>query len=309
MQKGIWTDPWGQQNPRRLANFNLRAFGRNQKHAVARRQGVMSGINPGVRRSMMAGDPSWLSQFVKHNSGLAKKIVGGIATIAAPFTGGLSLAAVPLINSRIGMSSGGSTKLATLPSQTPLPNMMFRPTATAGMGKAAGMTAGLAPLPPNMQYGSSSILDTISGFLDPAGGSDIPPDAQDTPNSPADPGTVMTAIPSSGGGSMLYHHFFGKSNSKAIPVSQTNGVRPSGYHINKHGFYLSSIATWIQPGTVWVKSRRRNPLNPRALHRSIARLVSARHAVKRLGILETVRHKRPRRRIGSGGQLKRLKAG
>jgi hypothetical protein len=119
----------------------------------------------------------------------------------------------------------------------------------------------------------------------------------------------MTAIPSSGGGSMLFHHFFGKSNSKAIPVSQTNGVRPSGYHVNKHGFYLSSIATWIQPGTVWVKSRRRNPLNPRALHRSIARLVSARHAVKRLGILETVRHKRPRRRIGSGGQFKRLKAG
>jgi hypothetical protein len=302
MQKGIWTDPWGQRNPRLLANFNLRAMNRNQKHAAARRQGVLSGAGAGVRRSMMAGDPSWLSQFVKHNSGIVKKLVGVAGAALAPITGGASMLAAGLVNSRVGISSGGSTKLATNP-VAPLPNMMFRPTATAGMGKAAGMTAGLAPLPPNM-----NILNTL---LDP-GTYDLPSDGSDTqdnPSAPADPGTVMTAIPSSGGGSMLFHHFFGKSNSKAIPVSQTNGVRPSGYHLNKHGFYLSSIATWIQPGTVWVKSRRRNPLNPRALHRSIARLVSARHAVKRLGILETVRHKRPRRRIGSGGQFKRLKAG
>lgn len=307
MQKGLWTDPWGARNPGHLANFNLRALNRNQKHNVARRQGVMSGINPGVRRSMMAGDPSWLSQFVKHNA----KIIGGVVgTVGGALgLGPVGAIAGAALGRALAGGSGGSTKLAT-PAVAPLPNMMFRPTATAGMGKAAGMTAGLAPLPPNMSL-LGTITNQIVGSFDPGayGEPGDPTGGQDTPNAPADPGTVMTAIPSSGGGSMLFHHFFGKSNSKAIPVSQTNGVRPSGYHINKHGFYLSSIATWINPGTVWVKSRRRNPLNPRALHRSIARLVSARHAVKRLGILETVRHKRPRRRIGSGGQFKRLKAG
>ena len=57
-----------------------------------------------------------------------------------------------------------------------------------------------------------------------------------------------------------------------------------GYHWNKSGFYrkggpCSKYAPgWVEKGTVCVKNRRRNPLNPRALSRSMSRIHSAKKA-------------------------------
>ena len=54
-----------------------------------------------------------------------------------------------------------------------------------------------------------------------------------------------------------------------------------GYHWNKSGYFLKS-GQWIAKGTKEVRNRRRNPLNPRALDRSISRITSAKRASKKL---------------------------
>lgn len=62
-----------------------------------------------------------------------------------------------------------------------------------------------------------------------------------------------------------------------------------GYHLNKTGYYTKAQG-WVPEGSRCVKNRRRNPLNPRALSRSIARISSAKNAAKFLGRV-TVREK------------------
>jgi hypothetical protein len=50
-----------------------------------------------------------------------------------------------------------------------------------------------------------------------------------------------------------------------------NGGKPSGYHANKSSYWLMD-GTFIEKGTRWVKNRRRNPANARALSRAIGRI-------------------------------------
>lgn len=47
-----------------------------------------------------------------------------------------------------------------------------------------------------------------------------------------------------------------------------------GYHLNKSSYFLMD-GTFIERGTKWVKNRRRNPGNMRALSRSLGRIKSA----------------------------------
>jgi len=65
------------------------------------------------------------------------------------------------------------------------------------------------------------------------------------------------------------------------PLVGTKGITPcaTGYHYNKTTYYSKKYGV-IQKGTVCVKNRRRNPLNPRALSRSMARVKSAQKAVR-----------------------------
>lgn len=55
------------------------------------------------------------------------------------------------------------------------------------------------------------------------------------------------------------------------------GPAPRGKHLNKTGYFLKG-GQYVAPGSRWVSNRRRNPLNPRALSRSMARLTSAKKA-------------------------------
>ena len=230
----------------------------------------------------MMGDPSWLSQFIKHNS----KLIGG------------ALGDIPLVG---GVLSGAFN--AIVPSNARAGSAVTRPASTGPLGGGFA-TGGLAPtgnFP--LRIGNFD----PSGPIDPTTGQPLPPDT----TIPTDSGggtPPVVAIPSSGGGSMLYHHFFGTSKSRAIPVSQ-QPMRPRGYHINRHGYYLSTIATYIHPGDVWVPNRRRNPLNPRALHRSMSRLISAKHAVKKLHLLDVPRRHAPRRTFARIPTRKQLGSG
>ena len=56
---------------------------------------------------------------------------------------------------------------------------------------------------------------------------------------------------------------------------------PSGFHPNKSSYFLMD-GSHVEEGSRCVKNRRRNPLNPRALSRSIGRIKGAKRASKLL---------------------------
>jgi hypothetical protein len=75
------------------------------------------------------------------------------------------------------------------------------------------------------------------------------------------------------------------------PEPGTAVMRPGGscgvpgYHLNRAGYWsnknkLLPGASWTEPGTVCVRNRRMNPLNPRALSRSMRRLAGFTKAVR-----------------------------
>lgn len=53
----------------------------------------------------------------------------------------------------------------------------------------------------------------------------------------------------------------------------------AGYHYNKSRYYSTRYGV-VEKGSVCVKNRRRNPLNPRALSRAMSRVKSAQKAVR-----------------------------
>ena len=65
---------------------------------------------------------------------------------------------------------------------------------------------------------------------------------------------------------------------------------PRGYHWNKSSYFLRS-GEFVPKGSKLVKNRRRNPLNPRALSRSLSRIESAKKAASTLNRV-TVRKKK-----------------
>jgi len=67
------------------------------------------------------------------------------------------------------------------------------------------------------------------------------------------------------------------SSGPLVGSQQAAACTVRGYHHNKSTYYTKKYGV-IQKGTVCVKNRRRNPLNPRALSRALARLESAKKA-------------------------------
>lgn len=63
----------------------------------------------------------------------------------------------------------------------------------------------------------------------------------------------------------------GQTGSVSVQgVPGMNGGCPSGYHLNKSGYFLKS-GQYVPPGTACVKNRRMNPANPKALRRGLRR--------------------------------------
>jgi len=63
-----------------------------------------------------------------------------------------------------------------------------------------------------------------------------------------------------------------------------DSAQPAGYHANKSSYFLQD-GTFIPKGSIWVKNRRRNPLNPRALSSSMARITSFKGAASKAGLI------------------------
>lgn len=74
----------------------------------------------------------------------------------------------------------------------------------------------------------------------------------------------------------------------AVPASGSMG----GYHLNKSSYFLMD-GTFVPAGTKWVKNRRRNPGNMRALSRSLSRVKSAKRMTKALSAI-TIRKTCPK---------------
>jgi hypothetical protein len=120
------------------------------------------------------------------------------------------------------------------------------PTLPAVNVSSAGMFAGPAPALPSMpQQGNQYGLVNIQ-----------------RPGLPMGPGNNTQSQP--GGGSWQ---------------TSTGAPCQSGYHRNKHGYYSQRYG-WVAAGSVCVKNRKRNPLNPRAASRAMARLHSAKKATR-----------------------------
>lgn len=77
-------------------------------------------------------------------------------------------------------------------------------------------------------------------------------------------------------------------------------VRAGGYHLNKSSYFLMD-GTFIEKETRWVKNRRRNPGNMRALSRSLGRIKSAKRMTKALSAV-TIRSTCPH---SHGGKKKK----
>jgi hypothetical protein len=70
-------------------------------------------------------------------------------------------------------------------------------------------------------------------------------------------------------------------------VYDTNGPPPGpGYHPNRGQYWSKKLDRVIEPGQLWVRNRRRNPLNPRAASRAIRRIKAGVKATRMLNRIQ-----------------------
>lgn len=88
-------------------------------------------------------------------------------------------------------------------------------------------------------------------------------------------GTSVGAIPTPGIGGTVARLVPGGSTGYSIPGaaggSGSVAAAPSGYRLNKSGYFLKD-GSYVPPRSKYVKIRRRNSMNPRALSRAISRV-------------------------------------
>lgn len=74
------------------------------------------------------------------------------------------------------------------------------------------------------------------------------------------------------------------------------GGAPKGYHLNKHPLPACKSHGAVPARSIYVRNRRMNPLNPRALRRALSREKSARKLLSKLHIFHHVRRAAPKRK-------------
>lgn len=152
-----------------------------------------------------------------------------------------------------------------------------------------GSIAGGGPILPG-------VIDIAQGIFGGGGSQPAP-----QPQGPATTGTATGGCINVGGFSWCGGVSAGpgsgfQSNTPVQSAPQIPaGVSPRGYHPNKTGYWTSQ--GYVPKGTKMVRNRRRNPLNPRALSRSLSRITgfdrATRSVEKRLA--KVARHAAPRR--------------
>lgn len=139
---------------------------------------------------------------------------------------------------------------------------------------------------------AGTIVKGISNAL--PGKNFLAPRAPSGPGLQLPTGTMPTiSFPGTGGSAMPGTGFGVPVPSGSVPVDTSGGgmiaCKP-GYRMNKSKYFTERDIFGVKtggitihnPGTKCVKSRRMNPLNPRAISRAIRRLESAKRATSRL---------------------------
>lgn len=80
----------------------------------------------------------------------------------------------------------------------------------------------------------------------------------------------------------------GKNRPYAVSPAGTVIACPKGTHANESDYFLKD-GSYVAAGSRCVKNRRRNPMNPRALGRAIARVESGKRWQSKLGEITTKR--------------------
>lgn len=150
-----------------------------------------------------------------------------------------------------------------------------------GVGKALGGVAKVA---------GGIIGGPVGGVLQGVGGI-IAPTAQAAPpvlTSRPYGGSIGISTPVGFGGTLGIN--VGAQQYSGLPVSMAGGgmvpyagaaaAPPQGYHLNKTGYFLKN-GQYVPPRSRYVRNRRMNAANGRALRRSISRAKSFDNLVKR----------------------------
>lgn len=131
-----------------------------------------------------------------------------------------------------------------------------------------------------LKKGAVFIGSTIKGAINQSG---APPGGAPFPGTPG----IVQQVPGGSGGRTRFPVLpqivvptpgprgaierFLPGGGTGLQVATNGAGAPKGFHLNKSSYFLKD-GTFIEKGSVWVKNRRRNPLNPRALRHAIGRI-------------------------------------
>jgi hypothetical protein len=217
-------------------------------------------------KAQYRGDPGLFGDVGKFLGGAIKGGIGGLLT-GNPLAG-------------IAGAVGGGVRAVSGGSRTSMP--VLRPAVNVVGG-------GFAAPPPIMQQPDSIVRNSGISIGGP-GGVQI--------------GSRTTLFP---GGPMMPPTTYAPAQPQGLSCPPKPNC--SGYHLNKTGYYRKGgpcspypEGGYVEKGTTWVKNRRRNPLNPRAASRAIARLTSARKATRSILKFFGGSSRSARTRSSSGGK-------
>lgn len=226
----------------------------------------------GGKYTRMAAGDGWFGDLL---GGIAKTAIGGAVGLVTGGPAGAFLGASRTVASLLGGKAGPATTSGATQGRLPIQTAPIapRPVPTLTPARFTGVaTPPLVPsptvLPGGAVIGGSGIGAAGQVQLGPLSGS----------------GAIGlgTGFAGYAGGAQP-----GAPTGTQLMCSANGAVRARATHANKSGYFLKS-GQYVAPGTKCVVNRRLNPLNPRALSRSMRRLSSARKAVKGIIRFESV---------------------
>lgn len=118
--------------------------------------------------------------------------------------------------------------------------------------------------------------------------------ARDRVGAPAPPpmrgmGPTQVMVPRPGVVGRIQRFVPGGFSGTMVQDVAMNGACPTGHRPNKTSYFLKD-GTFVEKGTRCVKRRQRNPTNPRAMSRAIARIDSGKRFQNRMAEISTGRY-------------------
>ena len=162
-----------------------------------------------------------------------------------------------------------------------------------------------------LKAGVSAVDNALSKKKSGVAGSSAPQFANPQTQGPGFGGSGFPAMPNIAPPSPQYPTSTGGTMmGTGTDVVPYKGCAPAGYHPNKSGYWKNTSdlmpgASWIEPGSILVRNRKRNPFNPKAASRAMSRLSSLSQGMK---VLEKQLTKlAPRKRTSCGGRCSTAK--